>query len=220
MTPALSVRNLRFGYAAQPVFDGLTFDVAPGESVALLGPNGAGKSTLLWCLLGLLKAQGHVCRNGRCAAVFQNPEDQLFMPSLLDDLSLASLNRGAPRSQAEALALESLRAVGLVDLAHRPASRLSLGQRKRAAIALALVQQPDLLILDEPTSELDGRSVRQLAALLQTLPCAKLIASHHLDFVRATATRVLLLDGAHLIADGPAAVILARSDLLQTHGLV
>ena len=136
---SVEAAGLSFDYSGRIVLDGVSFYVGSGESVAVLGANGAGKSTLLWCVLGLLKARGTVRLFGsrpdrktlaRCGVVFQNPEDQLFMPAILDDVALGLLNRGATREEARAAALAALRDVGLENYASEPAGRLSLGQRK------------------------------------------------------------------------------------------
>ncbi len=229
MTPAVEVRNLSFSYEKSPALSGVTFSIAPGERVGIAGANGSGKSTLLWCLLGLLPASGEIRIFGeklgrkpprKAALVFQNPEDQLFMPSLAGDAALTLLNRGESAERARAAALEALRAVGLGDLAEREASQLSLGQRKRAAIAVALAAAPELLILDEPTAELDGRSVRQLSALLPSLAGTQIIATHHLEFLRAVTSRTLVLGAGTILADGPTPEILADRPLLERAGLI
>jgi cobalt/nickel transport system ATP-binding protein len=134
----------------------------------------------------------------RVGVVFQNPEDQLFMPSLLEDLMLPLLNRGIVREDAGAKADAALRQAGLAGLGDKSARQLSLGQRKRVAIAAALVCSPDLLILDEPTAELDGRSRRELAVLLQSLPATTLIASHDIEFLAQTVERVMALENGRL----------------------
>ena len=152
--------------------------------------------------------------------VFQNPEDQLFMPSVLEDAVLPLVNRGVPQEAAQDRAREALVRAGLGEALDRPASRLSLGERKRASIAAALVSSPDLLLLDEPTAELDGRSVRQLATLLTGLSVTRLIASHHLEFLRGVCARLLVLEHGRLIAQGPAGEILGDRELLERTGLV
>ncbi len=170
--------------------------------------------------MGLLRpAAGSVEVRGRFAAVFQNPEDQLFMPSVLDDAALPLENRGMGREEARRRALDALRAVALEHAADRPAHELSLGERKRAALACALALEPDLLLLDEPTSELDPRSSRLLAGHLRRLSCAKLISSHDLEFLAETTTRLLILDEGRIVADGPAHELLGDAELLERHGL-
>jgi cobalt/nickel transport system ATP-binding protein len=219
----LELDKLSFSFdGKETILSEISLHIEEGEKVGLVGANGAGKSTLLWCALGLLHAKGNVCLFGqkrtaesmRCVGVvFQNPEDQLFMPSLLDDLTLPLLNRGVPRESAEASAHESLKRVGLAAISHRQARQLSLGQRKRAAIAAALVSSPELLIMDEPTSELDGRSRRELAALLQSLNLTLLIASHDLAFLESFVSRVIALDQGKLVGD------FAASDFFQDAAL-
>jgi len=230
LTPVLEVENLSFAYDHRaPVLAGVSFAVQSGECVGIVGANGAGKSTLLWCLLGLLKARGTVrwfgreqgrAEAGRIGVVFQNPEDQLFMPEVLEDVALGLINRGGEPAAARRQALAALQEAGLAEAAARPATQLSLGERKRAAIAAALALAPDLLLLDEPTAELDPRSVRQLAGLLAGLSMARLIASHHLEFLGRLCSRLLVLSQGRLMAQGPAAEILADAALLECAGLV
>jgi len=228
MTPAIECRGLSFGYdARRPLLRKISFVVEEGERVALVGANGAGKSTLLWCLLGLHRCSGLVRLFGLAPAaareklgvVFQNPEDQLFMPAILEDVALPLVNRGLPRREALERARQALAAMGLEDQAQWPARRLSLGQRKRAAIAAALVVRPQLLIMDEPTAELDGRSVRQLRSALDSLKITLLIAGHHIDFLAQTATRAMVLEEGRLAADGPARELLSDTGLLERAGL-
>ena len=230
MTPVLEVARLSFAFEAKrPVLRDISFAVGEGECVGIVGANGAGKSTLLWCLLGLLKSRGTVrwfreapARDAvsRLGVVFQNPEDQLFMPTVMEDAALGLLNRGVPAEAARRRAAATLEQAGLEAVSGRPASQLSLGQRKRAAIAAALAASPELLILDEPTAELDGRSVRQLTAWLRDLAVTRLIASHHLEFLRAVCSRLLVLHDGRLIAQGPATEILGDQALLERAGLV
>jgi cobalt/nickel transport system ATP-binding protein len=230
MTPVLEVEQLTFGFhSKRPVLSDISFWVEEGECVGILGANGAGKSTLLWCLLGLYRASGVIRLFGapataaarrRVGVVFQNPEDQLFMPAVLEDVALGLINRGVPGASARERAAGALERVGLAAAAERPASQLSLGERKRAAIAAAVVGSPDLLLLDEPTAELDGRSVRELTGVLRRLPAARLIASHHLEFLGSVCTRILVLCDARVTAEGATAEILSDAALLERVGLV
>jgi cobalt/nickel transport system ATP-binding protein len=226
----LEVESLTFAFnSGRPVLQDISFSVGEGECVGIVGANGAGKSTLLWCLLGLLEARGAVrffgeklrkSTLGRIGVVFQNPEDQLFMPRLIDDVSLPLLNRGREEASATARALKALDQVSLRDAAERHAAQLSLGERKRAAIAAALAGDPELLLLDEPTAELDGRAVRQLSALLRELRMARLIASHDLAFLRGLVHRVLVLAEGRIIANDAAEKILSDHALLDRAGLI
>ena len=230
MKTVLEVRELTFGYdSGQRCLHDINFSVGEGECVGIVGANGAGKSTLLWCLLGLLKAKGVVNvfgeklskRNlGRIGVVFQNPEDQLFMPTLLQDVTLPLLNRGATADAAADTARAALRSMGLENLGHRPASQLSLGERKRASITAVLAGSPEILLPDEPTAELDGRSVCQLTRILADLPIARAITSHHLDFLRSLASRLLVLWQGKIIAEGPTQQILSDAGLLESAGLI
>jgi cobalt/nickel transport system ATP-binding protein len=202
------------------VLEDVTFAVGRTECVALLGANGAGKSTLLWCAAGLLSHDGVIEREGPPPGfVFQNPEDQLFLPSLLDDVSLPLRNSGLAKPAAEARAREVLASVGLGGFEGRESRELSLGERKRAAIALALVRRPPLLLMDEPTAELDGRASRMLSRALRGLGQARLVATHDLDFAGDTADRAVVLYGGRVVFDGPAAVALRDNALLEWWGL-
>lgn len=230
MTPVLEVHDLGFAFErGRPVLEGVSFVVHAGECLGIVGANGAGKSTLLWRVLGLLKGPGCVRWFGtepgrapvsRIGVVFQNPEDQLFMPTVLEDVALGLVNRGCAPREARERALAALRQAGLETLAARPASELSLGERKRAAIAAALAASPEILLLDEPTAELDGRSARLLGALLASLPVARLIASHDLGFLSKLSARLVVLAGGRVIAEGAAAEILADTALLERASLL
>lgn len=230
MNSILEASNLSFSFPGEaPVLSAISFSVAVAEKVALVGANGAGKSTLLWCVLGLLRGQGQVRLFGekrtaaslrRIGVVFQNPEDHLFMPSLREDLTLPLLQRGLSREAAIGKAFRALSLVGLEKLDSKPARRLSLGQRKRAAIAAALVNEPDLLVLDEPTAELDGRSRRELVSLLRSLPTAMLIASHDLDFLNGLVDRVLALDDGMLAGSFSTPAFFSDSALQERLSLI
>jgi cobalt/nickel transport system ATP-binding protein len=230
MRTVLEVEQLSFSFdGRREVLHDVTLSVAEGECLGIVGANGSGKSTLLWCVLGLHGAEGSVRMFGearskkslhRVGVVFQNPEDQLFMPRLVEDVGLPLINRGMPLDEARARAVSTLEVAGLASAADRPASQLSLGERKRAAIAAALVTKPELLLLDEPTAELDGRSVRHLSALLKSLPVTRVIASHDLRFLDGLCSRILVLSEGRIIAEGPAAGILGDAPLLERAGLI
>jgi cobalt/nickel transport system ATP-binding protein len=230
VTAIVEARGLWFAYeGGEPVLRNVTFAVEPGERVGILGPNGSGKSTLLWCLVGLYKPSGEVRLFGepvhrklleRVGIVFQNPEDMLFMPSLAADLCLPLLNRGVAPAEADRRAREALARLGLDGLASKDASSLSLGQRKRAAIAAALATSPELLLLDEPTAELDGRSARTLAAALLELGVTTLVTSHDLTFLGRIATRLLVLVEGEIAAAGPPEEILTDTTRLEAWGLL
>ncbi len=230
MTPLLEARELTFGYRkGEPILRGISVRLDAGERLGVAGGNGAGKTTLLWCLLGLLPAEGSIRLFGervtrkswrRIGVVFQNPEDQLFMPSILDDAALPLLNRGLAPAEARPRAMEALEVMGLAHEAERPAAELSLGQRKRAALAAALAPEPELLLLDEPTAELDRPSARRLAELLRSTHTACLITSHDLDFLGRTVHRLALLASGRILACGPVAEVLSNGRLLEDAGVL
>jgi cobalt/nickel transport system ATP-binding protein len=214
--------------------DDVSFSIAAGESVALVGPNGAGKTTLFLRLCGVLTGKtGQALVEGLDPAdpsqrkklpevvgiVFQNPDDQLFSPTVLEDVAFGPLNVGVSPADARARALEALAAVGLPDAGDRVPFKLSGGDKRRAAIAGVLAMRPSVLLLDEPSAFLDPRGRRDLIGLLSTLPGTKLIATHDLDLVLDLCPRVLVLDGGKLVADGPSQSILAESELMSRHGL-
>jgi cobalt/nickel transport system ATP-binding protein len=229
-TPAIEVNNLSFGYERGiNVLDSLSFRIEAGARVAILGSNGAGKSTLVWLLAGLLHGKGDVRIFGETASashnkvglVFQNPEDQLFMPSIREDLILPLVNRGMDEKTATAKTQELLQTVGLENHGARPAAKLSYGQRKRAAIAAALILEPEILILDEPTAELDGRGVRELKQTLSSISSTLLVVTHDLAFARDVAERAILLSNTgQVIGDGETAAVLSNITLLTLAGIV
>jgi cobalt/nickel transport system ATP-binding protein len=224
VSPVIEAVHLSFAFErGHDVLTDINLQIASGERVSVLGGNGAGKSTLVWCLAGLLRPQGELrilgqsakAARGRVGLVFQNPEDQLFMPSIEEDLKLPLLNCGADEKEAALQADSALRQVGLLEHATRPAAKMSYGQRKRAAIAAVLVSKPDILILDEPTAELDGRSVRELLELLTTLPCTLVLVTHDVAFARRLTARSVLLKSGRVIADDTTETICASTELLQ-----
>jgi cobalt/nickel transport system ATP-binding protein len=231
---ALDLTGVRFSYPDGTLaLDGVDLAVDEGESVALLGPNGAGKSTLLLHLNGILRAsEGTVAVEGvavgddtvrairaRVGMVFQDPDDQLFMTTLYDDVAFGPLNMGLGRDEVDRRSHEALHAVGLAEETSRPAQHLSFGQRKRAAIATVLSMRPGLLVLDEPTSNLDPRARREMIALLGALPATKIVATHDMDLARRLCDRIVIVDGGKVVADGATDVVLADAATLEAHGL-
>lgn len=221
------------GKPDRQVLQNLSFNVAQGESVGLIGANGVGKSTLLKLLCGLLPLQqGKVTVDGLplCKAnlkairrhmgyVFQDSESQLFMPTIYEDVAFGPRNYGYTPEQVDQVVMSALRQVHLEDRIQKPIYQLSGGEKKLASIATVLAMQSPLMLLDEPTVALDPRHRRQLIHLLNSLDCAKLIASHDLDFIYDTCHRVILLGEGSIVCEGSVEQILQDKPLLEQHGL-
>jgi cobalt/nickel transport system ATP-binding protein len=235
---SVSVRDVRFGYPAgrgpvRTVLDGVSFDIAPGERVAVLGPNGAGKTTLMLHLNGILTAtSGSVEIGGttltrdtvreirrRVGLVFQDPDDQLFMPTVGEDVAFGPANFGMRGEELDARVASALDRVGLADAASRPPQQLSLGERRRAAIATILSMDVEVVVLDEPTSNLDPSARRELSATLDALPATVVVVTHDLPYALELCPRSLVLDGGRIVADGPTRELLADGAFMAEHGL-
>jgi cobalt/nickel transport system ATP-binding protein len=213
----LQVTDLTVEYAdGVRAVDALSFSLEAGESAALLGANGAGKTSLLLALVGVLPTHSGEIRVGglivnkrnlrairaRAGLVFQNPDDQLFMPSIFEDAAFGPRNFGCDEAETARRVRETLAQLGIAHLAERSPLKLSGGEKRLAALATVLATRPDLLLFDEPSAFLDPRARRNLAALLAKLPQGKLIATHDLEFAEKTCSRILLLQKGKLVADG------------------
>ncbi|MCR2811558.1 energy-coupling factor ABC transporter ATP-binding protein [Microbacterium sp. zg.Y1090] len=233
---AVSVRSLHYRYPgtrAQSVLAGVDFDITAGERVAILGPNGAGKTTLMLHLNGILMPdEGWVDVDGtridrdtvrevrrRVGLVFQDPDDQLFMPTVGEDVAFGPANYGVAAAELRARVDGALATVGLHDVADRQPQHLSLGQRRRAAIATILSMDVDVMVLDEPTSNLDPGSRRELSATLAALPATQIVVTHDLPYALELCPRALILDGGRIVADGPTRSLLSDAALMAAHGL-
>jgi len=233
--PAILVRDLTYAYPQGPkALDGVSFEIASGDSVGLIGPNGAGKTSLFLCLAGVMKPQAAEMRIGgfdprdsaqrrrlpSCVGVvFQNSDDQLFSATVFDDVAFGPLNLGLPPQEVRRRTAEALAAVALSGLEERPPFHLSGGEKRRVALAGVLAMRPQVLLLDEPSLHLDPRGRREFIQLIKGLPGTKVIASHDLELILQTCSRVLLLEGGRLMADGPARTLLADVALMEKHGL-
>ncbi|MDR1299285.1 MAG: energy-coupling factor ABC transporter ATP-binding protein [Oscillospiraceae bacterium] len=228
----LSVRDLTVSYGGGTnAIEGVSFELGKGECAALVGCNGAGKTTLLLTLAGVLEhssgaieADGAALKKTRRAAragiglVFQNPDDQLFMPSIYDDVAFGPRNMGLPESEVRERADGALARLGISHLAGRSPLRMSGGEKRLAAIATVLAMEPDYLLLDEPTAFLDPRAKRALAAILSELGQGKLIATHDVPFAEAVCSRALLMHNGRLRYDGGINV-LRDAELLESAGM-
>ena len=232
--PSLLVEGLAFAYpdGHQALF-GVDLRIERGERVALLGPNGAGKTTLVLHLNGILAAgHGRVTVAGlpvsrehlkeirrRVGLVFQDPDDQLFMPTVRDDVAFGPANLGLRGAALDARVEGALEQVGLAGLADRPPFHLSFGQRRRAAVATVLAMEPEILVLDEPSSNLDPASRRELAEVLESLDVTVLMVTHDLPYAMQLCPRSVVLSGGVIAADGSTRDLLADANLLAAHRL-
>ena len=229
----VQVNDLHFSYPDGHVaLRGVSLALEKGEKVALVGPNGAGKSTLMLHLNGLFSGEGELAIAGlpvvkenypvvrsKVGLVFQNPDDQLFSPTVFDDVAFGPLHMGLPEADVRERVAWALAQVGMAEVAERLPHHLSLGQKKRVAIATVLSMDTEVLVLDEPSAGLDPRARRSLITLLAELPLTMLVASHDLRMVRELFPRTVVMDQGRIVADGPTAALLADESFLAAHGL-
>jgi cobalt transport protein ATP-binding subunit len=234
MRHTIKVEHLSFAYPdGHAALRDVTLSIAPGEKVALVGPNGAGKSTLMLHLNGILRpTQGtvRVCElelrpenMGRVRAavgmVFQAPDDQLFSPTVFDDVAFGPLYQGLAEAEVKARVDQALAAVRMGDYRDRMSHHLSVGEKKRIAIATVLAMNPEILALDEPTAGLDPRARRGFIHLLRELDQTMLVSTHDMRLVQELFPRTVVMDGGQIVADGPTDAILNDPALLEAHGL-
>jgi cobalt/nickel transport system ATP-binding protein len=233
MEELITVENLSFCYPdGQQALTDVNLTIYQGGSVALIGPNGAGKSTLLFHFNGILRSNGRVKLLGRplnehnlrwarskVGLVFQNPDDQLFSPTVFDDVAFGPINMGYSEAEVHRAVTRALDLVGMSGYEKRSPHHLSVGEKKRIAIATVLSMSPEILIIDEPTSNLDPRGKWSLIDVLKLLPGTKIIVSHDLELVKALCQRVVIIDQGRVVADSAADDILANRQLLAAHGL-
>ncbi len=233
-TPTLDVQGLAYAYpdGHQALF-GVDLHVHPGERVALLGPNGAGKTTLVLHLNGILTpGAGTVTVSGlpvtktnlrevrrRVGIVFQDPDDQLFLGSVRQDVGFGPANLGVKGAELDRRVMEALDRVGMADFADRPPHHLSFGQRRRVAVATVLVMEPEILVLDEPSSNLDPASRRELADILRSLDVTVLMVTHDLPYALELCPRAVVLADGVITADGTTYDLLTDEALMSAHRL-
>jgi cobalt/nickel transport system ATP-binding protein len=235
--PVLEIKDLAFAYpdGNQALF-GVNLEISEGERVALLGPNGAGKSTLVMHMNGIHPtAHGSIYVAGqlvdaknkqalkdiraKVGIVFQDPDDQLFMPTVGEDVAFGPYNMGVRGEELEKVVSESLSKVGMLEYKDRPPHHLSFGQRRRVAVATVLAMNPEILVLDEPSSNLDPASRRELAEILKSLKITLIMVTHDLPYAAELCERSVILSGGIIVADDKTPNILRNESLLSKYRL-
>ena len=239
-SPLFECRGVHYAYQGRfPALCGIDMTISRGQRIAFLGANGCGKSTLLNLLDGLVfPDKGSVAFTGKeltetmfadqgfssgfrrsVGLVFQNPDDQLFSPTVYEDVAFGPLYQGRGQAEVAERVSSALSAVSMQSYARRVSHHLSVGEKKRIAIATVLSMNPEILVLDEPTSGLDPRARRSLIHLLRELPMTMLVSSHDLAMVRELLPRMVIMDEGHIVADGQTDQLMMDEALLEAHGL-
>ncbi|KPK40979.1 MAG: cobalt ABC transporter ATP-binding protein [Omnitrophica WOR_2 bacterium SM23_29] len=230
---AIEIKGLNYSYPdGTKALSNVSLDVFGEESLGIIGPNGAGKSTLLLHLNGILRGNSYIKIFGmevkdenlpqirsKVGLVFQDPENQLFMPTVFDDVAFGPINMGLSKDEVKASVSEALKKVDMPDFTKRMSYHLSFGEKKRISIATVLSMKPKILVLDEPSSNLDPKHRRELINFLKELKLTKVIATHDLELVLETCSRVIVLDKGRLIAMGNTLDIFRDRPLLEAHNL-
>ena len=235
--PSLLIKELAFAYpdGTQALY-GVNLTIQKGERVALLGPNGAGKTTLVMHMNGIHPtAHGSVHVAGqlvdakdkeslkeirsKVGIVFQDPDDQLFMPTVGEDIAFGPYNMGIRGAGLDAVVDNALAQVGMSEFKNRPPHHLSFGQRRRVAVATVLAMKPEILVLDEPSSNLDPASRRELADILRSLDITMVMVTHDLPYAYELCERSVILSGGIIVADDTTHSILTNESLLKTNRL-
>lgn len=233
MHHSIEVDDLSYSYPdGHHALSEVSLHIEPCEKVALVGPNGAGKSTLILHLNGILNGRGNVCVCGlpvieknlarvraMVGLVFQSPDDQLFSPTVFDDVAYGPLYQGLPAQEVHTRVQEALADVHMSGYGPRVSHHLSVGEKKRIAIATVLSMKPEVLVLDEPTAGMDPRARRSLINLLDELPLTMLISTHDMLMVRELFPRMVIMDEGRIVADGPTKELMDDAALLEAHGL-
>lgn len=229
----LQIKDLHFSYPdGHQALRGIDLSICEGEKVAIVGPNGAGKSTLMLHVNGILGEDSPVTIAGLeinkknlpviralVGLVFQNPDDQLFSPTVFDDVAFGPLHMGLPEEEVHKRVEKALADVHMNDFGDRLSHHLSMGQKKRIAIATVLSMEPQILVLDEPSAGLDPRSRRSLINFLKALPISMLVSTHDLRMVEDLFPRMVIMDEGKIVADGSTRDLLQDEELLEAHGL-
>ncbi len=228
---AIAVDSLSFAYHKKKhALRNVTMQIPAGAKAALAGPNGSGKTTLFFCMCGLLKPAAGGIRildtpvrynsfNPAVSYLFQNPDDQLFSPSIHDDIAFGPLNMGLPNEEVDRRVAEALEAVGVTELKDKPPHNISGGEKRLVALATLIAMQPSVYLLDEPTSNLDARNRRRLISLINAIPQTMLISSHDLEFLLEVCGQCMLMDEGAVVAEGPIRAVFGNRELVEAHGL-
>ena len=226
----IEFRNVSFSYGEKAVVENLSFSIRKGETVGLIGANGAGKSTIMKLMLGLISGSGQIRVDGlpinrenlaqirkKIGFVLQDSDNQMFMPTVYEDMIFGPRNYGLSKAETEKRVDEVLAQLGLQDLKHRHNHKISGGEKRMAAIATILAMEPEMILMDEPSTALDPVNRRTVINTINRLPQTKLIASHDLDMILDTCQRVILLSHGAIVADGDAQTILRDKALLEAN---
>lgn len=227
----IKFENVSFGYEKEiPVIKNLSFSINDEDTIGLIGANGAGKSTIMKLLLGLLQHKGHIIVDSlevekknypeirkKLGYVLQDSDNQMFMPTVYEDMMFAPMNYGFTRDEAEKRVDETLKKLGLMELKHRHNHKISGGEKRMAAIATILAMDPEVILMDEPSTALDPMNRRTLINTIKQLPQTKIIASHDLDMILETCNRVILLNHGEIVADGKTKELLTNRKLLEAN---
>ena len=233
MNHAIEIKNFSYNYHdGVKALEDIDLTIAPSSKVALIGPNGAGKSTLLLAISMFIKGTGTIKIAGieainenkrkirtKITSVLQNPDEQLFMPTLFDDIAFGPMNLGLSEDEITQRTMQALKTVGLEGMETRPPHHLSAGQKRSAAIATVLSMNPEIITMDEPDTSLDPRSRNALVELLRSLPQTLLIATCNMDFAASTCDTAVLMNKGKITTTGPAKEIMSDKTLMKSHGL-
>ena len=226
----IEFQNVSFSYGEAPVVENLSFSIQKGETVGLIGANGAGKSTIMKLMLGLITGSGEIKVDGlpmnkenlgeirkKIGFVLQDSDNQMFMPTVYEDMIFGPRNYGLSKEETDRRVDAVLAQLGLQSLKHRHNHKISGGEKRMAAIATILAMEPEMILMDEPSTALDPVNRRTVINTIHRLPQTKLIASHDLDMILDTCQRVILLSHGAIVADGDAETILRDKELLEAN---